>query len=695
LSQEISGAEARVGRIGLTLLLSTAPLVFLPGGYDAWNLPQTALVDVGAFALFLLRLIRARSEGHWRLPNLPFGLPLACLLAWSGLSLLWAPNRYEGAVVLLHWTACVLVLILVGEAAQEPRAMRLPLLGLLCAGVCVSLLGIAQRLWGVDWVPQAFPPAATFGNRIIAAQFVLMTLPLAIGFALEGRGATARAICALAGALMGGYLLYTLTRSAWLALALQGVFVAVWVRRFHESGRRASRAAPLLAAAVLVALVVFAPAGFVRNVSERFSTAWQPPLRAKEANEAAPPAAAASVQGRLAIWRNTLVMIRDFPLLGVGLGNHAVRYPAYARAAVADPLWGRRSQLDYAHNEYLQAWAELGIVGLALFLWLGAAVAALLRRVFHNASSSDGSYLVMAAGAGILGICVDAAFSFPFHRALPPLVSAVYLGILASQSSRRGMQAPAWATAPSAVAAAAALVAIAAFQLRCIRADWHVRSAHEADARRDWPRALAEAEAARRQNAHPREARFAVGTASLSLGDPRRAAQAFEEVLASYPYDLVTLANLALAHAQGGETAKALETLRRAIALDPEEPVLHFRAASLLESAGDAHGALEEYRLAARCDPASRLYQFRWGVAAMQRGAFAEAEEGLGKALAIDPTSAVTHKVMGVLLAESLARRAEGVEHLRQALVLDPRISDSERMRQMVEAYDKEQARTR
>jgi tetratricopeptide (TPR) repeat protein len=79
----------------------------------------------------------------------------------------------------------------------------------------------------------------------------------------------------------------------------------------------------------------------------------------------------------------------------------------------------------------------------------------------------------------------------------------------------------------------------------------------------------------------------------------------------------------------------------------------------------------------------------------MQRGAFAEAEEALGRALAIDPRSAATHKAMGVLLAESLGRRAEGVEHIRQALALDPRINDGERMRQMVDAYDKEQARAR
>ncbi len=687
---------SKVRGAGLALLLALAPLVFLPGGYDAWNLPQTALVEIGALVLFLLWLVRTHSDVHWQLPRFPFGCPLACFLVWAALSLLWASNRYEGAVVLLHWTACALVLVLVAELAQDSQAVRLPLLCLLGAGTLVSLLGIAQRLWSVDWVPQAFPPAATFGNKNMAAQFVLMTIPLAIGFALESRRAALAALSALCAALMGGYLLYTLTRSAWLALALEVIFIAAWIRRGRASGRtrRSTVVALLVGAAGLIAIVLLGP-GFVRSAYETLAAPWHARVEPATPSAAPPPAAVASVQGRLAIWRNTLAMVRDNPVLGVGLGNHSVRYPAYARAAVVDPLWGTRSQLDYAHNEYLQAWAELGIVGLALLLWLGTAIAALLRGAYQDVPTLSASHLSMAAAAGLLGIAVDAAFSFPFRRAVPPLVAAVYLGLLASRARHRTVTTPAWAKWLAAAAAGAALVATARLQMRWIRADWHVQRAHEAEARRDWPTALAQAEAARGHNVHPKEARFAAGMAYLALGDPRRAASAFEEILASYPHDLVTLVNLSLAFTGSGDLPKALESVRGAIALKPDEPVLHFRAASLLASLGDAEGALEEHRLAARSDPRSRFYQFQWGVAAMQSGAFAEAEQALGMALAVDPWSAATHKALGVLLAESLGRRREGVEHLRQALTLDPRIKDGERMRQIIAAYEKEQVPAR
>ena len=68
--------------------------------------------------------------------------------------------------------------------------------------------------------------------------------------------------------------------------------------------------------------------------------------------------------GRLAIWRDTISMIRDFPLLGVGLGGWPAIFPHY-RSRPWFPLAFRE-----AHNDYLQLFAETGVVGVALVGWI-------------------------------------------------------------------------------------------------------------------------------------------------------------------------------------------------------------------------------------------------------------------------------------------------------------------------------------
>jgi len=72
---------------------------------------------------------------------------------------------------------------------------------------------------------------------------------------------------------------------------------------------------------------------------------------------------------RLVIWANGLEIVRQNPVLGVGAGNFTYVFPAMQSALIAD----RPDMLVYqgqwtnaAHNELLQAWAELGILGLFL-----------------------------------------------------------------------------------------------------------------------------------------------------------------------------------------------------------------------------------------------------------------------------------------------------------------------------------------
>ncbi|MFH1665505.1 MAG: O-antigen ligase family protein [Candidatus Omnitrophota bacterium] len=67
------------------------------------------------------------------------------------------------------------------------------------------------------------------------------------------------------------------------------------------------------------------------------------------------------------MWKDTMALIKDFPLTGTGLGAYSCVFPAYRTFSAS---WGF---LRYAHNDYLQFIAEIGICGLvfvaAFFVW--------------------------------------------------------------------------------------------------------------------------------------------------------------------------------------------------------------------------------------------------------------------------------------------------------------------------------------
>jgi tetratricopeptide (TPR) repeat protein len=452
-------------------------------------------------------------------------------------------------------------------------------------------------------------------------------------------------------------------------------------------------------AVIVAAAVTFAALGRAGTAAawDRLAEVW----RAFGAEQAALDPARegvryTSVQHRRAIWLNTFAMWRDAPVLGVGAGNHDVVYPAYAWSAAPDRIFGERSQLDFAHNDYLQVLSELGLVGALLAAWLASALWRTLRRLWLREALPDRRALVLGAGLGLAGAAVDAAFSFPMQQALPPLVAMTYLGVLAALLTRFGWDAGAWrlfdASAgwrrlvPPVVAAGvvAALGAAVFLHARWLAADRHAMRMVRAERSGHWPAALAEAEAAHALDPDRREPLLVLGEAHLAMGRAGQALPPLRELLATRPHDLTGLGNLALALSARGEAAQAEQALGRVLRLAPRDPRARYELGAVLERQGRLDAALEEYRLAARYDARNPAYQHQWGVTALRAGRHEEAVHALRRALEEDPARAVSHKALGVVLHDVLGRREEGAVHLRRALELDPADRDAPRIRRML-----------
>jgi O-antigen ligase len=79
---------------------------------------------------------------------------------------------------------------------------------------------------------------------------------------------------------------------------------------------------------------------------------------------------------RLILWRVGLDMFKDYPVLGIGLGNYKTQFVSYFQGKV-DGQWVWHS----AHNLYIHQLAERGLVGLtALLSFLGLLTVRAYRR---------------------------------------------------------------------------------------------------------------------------------------------------------------------------------------------------------------------------------------------------------------------------------------------------------------------------
>jgi O-antigen ligase len=87
--------------------------------------------------------------------------------------------------------------------------------------------------------------------------------------------------------------------------------------------------------------------------------------------------------GRLFIWDNSLKVIGDHPLLGVGQGNFRDEYIKHLREDI-----GEHRKLTHAHSDYLNVTAIAGIPGLLLYLGIWVVVLRYLWRGVRAAQFS-------------------------------------------------------------------------------------------------------------------------------------------------------------------------------------------------------------------------------------------------------------------------------------------------------------------
>jgi O-antigen ligase len=114
-------------------------------------------------------------------------------------------------------------------------------------------------------------------------------------------------------------------------------------------------------------------------------------------------------------------LAQDHPVAGVGPGQVDLRW------RVAEPR-ATTMHVAYAHNEYMQTLAEVGVPGLLLLLAGLGAVALAIRRgrrvVGINATAGGVAALVVFAA--------HSSFDFLWHIPLIPLTAAVIVGTLLS-----------------------------------------------------------------------------------------------------------------------------------------------------------------------------------------------------------------------------------------------------------------------
>jgi len=405
----------------------------------------------------------------------------ACLLALGLLVLAYwfRSTRADRAPVLdrkLYWLLVLLSSYVVFQLVPLPSF----LLRVLSPARAVLLDGAAQAVPGIALAPLSVVPSETLSHFLrIAAYMVVFLLVREITWRISHRPWTLVFPIIFVGALEAGLGLLqqavgepgTIARGTYinrnhfaglLEMALPfavmypvAVMRRVRSRRHSPAGPAVKAGAVLAVAAALLLAIIYSLSrmGFIAALCSLLVMgilAWSPGLSAKGKPLIVgsigvlvvlsfvflPPdqlimrfgqlsgAAEITAEGRLLLWGETLDLIAAYPLFGCGLGTFE---SAFLKYKISEPLVSD----PYAHNDYLQFFAELGTIGFLIAVALVLTILAKAVRAALQQSDPNSRSLALACVGAIVAILVHSLVDFNLHVPANAMLLAWISGISA------------------------------------------------------------------------------------------------------------------------------------------------------------------------------------------------------------------------------------------------------------------------
>lgn len=510
--------------IGILLTILVMPFLYSRATTENFLTPKEFFSKIAFALLGGIYCVRLFTRRKILLTRTSMDLPLAMFFGLCIFSVLWNYNAPSAIRDLRGVLSILLLYPLLVNVVRSRWQVEMILWVVIFTGLATSMIGIFETYnfyfkidnSGISYVkdevlsgviddkafylplfPQlASPDAAmqsvvsTFGNRNYLGTFAMFTAFLPLAFFFYYKSVTMKVISlGLYGWMLYG-LYITRCRAALIGIACGIVFMAIMLL-LNDRNRKLMKknARFFLVAVAIIFVALFAVSVYtIKSISifDKIKTTFTLDRVISNTYE------------RMWVWHGTIKAFDKSPLtwlIGRGFGSFKHFFPYQEAETFSDANKETFTAVTFrqAHNDWLQVFAEIGLIGMILLLFLVyryfASIQLALRREIYarpDGEMTGDHVLLIGLGAAMVSQLLAAIPDFPFHRIETAVYAVLFLGLVPVLTESDFFTVPfkrKQLPLTGAVAAAFAVVAVTAsggaiyYEHRCWKADEMVRQA--------------------------------------------------------------------------------------------------------------------------------------------------------------------------------------------------------------------------
>lgn len=368
----------------LTMLLAGS--VAIPGIPHQFG---DTLIIVSIWCFFGIWLTQMIVAGTLKTSLTVFNKIILAGLAAALIGLVRSPHLYESLQAFLKLTALFMFGLVILNYEDRERVFSTILKTTIVISIVLSFLAVYEYCFGLWGVPANGRVQVLFPNPNHFAGFIALAMTFALSALLSvPERSWFRWLIWLSLATGTVALVLAASKGGVLSLCL-GFFIVLFYKRRVWSY--------IFITGIMLALIVvlFTPLKetvFNREINDPFT------FEKKE------------------LYTETFNYLKDYPILGTGLETFKYYYPRYKSMP-------ELRSAPYVHNEILNLWSDLGILGVFAFVW-GLVV---VFSKMHLLISKESKFYLTAFMGGIAGIVAQSMFEFNLHD---PAIALLFMGMI-------------------------------------------------------------------------------------------------------------------------------------------------------------------------------------------------------------------------------------------------------------------------